>query len=289
MHEAIPMMALPDWLAKLTAESMLRDPFPLADVLEDSCYYAGAGHDGAPVRLFGGNVHSFVYSNCTVRRGEVIEKLHGTRTGFPGFSIVGLRDIAEHELMQHGWPFCDAQLEQWLWANDDRMRVDWFIRDRRFVPFVLWIVFERNSTSDLATRPFRFSLLYIGGESVATYQGLYNANGFLPRILYLIMNGHGGNWTVFDDPDRIFARLVGSHPRGIPEWLIANGITAVDDGRLLAPNAPAADRASPWPRLYSGGAKALIDAVGLFAVWQRVADCGHEFPQAVFARAEMRC
>ena len=76
-----------------------------------------------------------------------------------------MRDVSQHELTPHGWQFGDAYLQDWLWANDDRKNVDWFIRGRGYTPFALWVVFERKSTADPATRPRRFSLLHVGGNT----------------------------------------------------------------------------------------------------------------------------
>ena len=48
MNENLPLLAYPNWLKTLTAESMAKDDFPLNDILTDSLYYPSSAFDGDP-------------------------------------------------------------------------------------------------------------------------------------------------------------------------------------------------------------------------------------------------
>ena len=81
----------------------------------------------------------------------------------------------------------------------------------------------------------RFSLLYIGGEGVATFDALYIGNNAIPQILALInSDGFSGNWTSFRDETEIFGRMVLNNPNGIPKYLLCGGCVTGDPPRLYA-------------------------------------------------------
>jgi len=63
---------------------------------------------------------------------------------------------------------------------------------------------------DESYNPKRFSLLYIGGEGVATYQALYLSNRIKPKIVTVINpgTGFGLNWTDFRERNKIFGRTI---------------------------------------------------------------------------------
>jgi hypothetical protein len=88
-------------------------------------------------------------------------------------------------------------------------------------------VFQLRSDSRLTGAPFRFSLLFVCADGVATFQGLYNANLIAPKVVAVIQPGYsfGCNWTNFNDPEQIFARLVLENPAGQPEMLLYGGIS----------------------------------------------------------------
>ena len=44
-----PSSDVPDWLARLSADTMISEAFPLRDILRDSLYYPASSFDGDPV------------------------------------------------------------------------------------------------------------------------------------------------------------------------------------------------------------------------------------------------
>lgn len=248
MIEQIPSLAMPLWLTNLSAELMNTEPFPLNDVLKDSLYYPGAGTDGKPVQWLTGNTYSFIYTDYGVARSEFLDALQGEQTGFAGYRILGTRDVTMQELIPNGWiPMVPFEY--------DGNPLAW--REVIAQPFCIWTVFERLLEFDVAHGPERFSLLYLCGEGVASYQALYNSNRIKPKILFLIQHGFGCNWTNFEDPDAILARSVASNPAGMPDWLI---------GRSRS-NEAEHENLSFWPRYYPGPYIHYLDGWYGYAVW----------------------
>ncbi len=201
----------PAWLMALNDQ--LPDPIPIRDVLDGSLYYPSCALDGDPVRYLGGLVHSFVYVDYAVGRDAVLESLHDPRREFRGYHIIGWRDVTEHELAPEGWtPQCPGP-EDGVAVTSERSPE---------APFAVWTVLERDADHDAAHGPDRFSLLYIGGEGVATFQALYGGNDCAPLVVAIIQPGHGFglNWTNFEDPNMIFARSVRGNRAGRPRYLL---------------------------------------------------------------------
>jgi hypothetical protein len=206
MIEIIRPMALPSWLSNLTEDNIKKDPFPLTDILQDSLYYPGAGHDGRPVKWLSGNVYSFVYTDYGVSKQSVIL---GT---FKGYKKLAYRDVKMVELIPSGWaqPITPN-------ANDGNPKAWEEIFEE---PYAIWTIYERIPNFSENHGPERFSLLYICCDGVAGYQALYNANKIKPKILFLINHGFGCNWTNFEDPGKILARSVRANINGLPDFLV---------------------------------------------------------------------
>jgi hypothetical protein len=205
----LPKVDLPIWLSELNVESIKSGDFPLESLLQDSLYYAGAGVDGKPIRWLAGNLHSFIYTDYMLGRDRLLEAINFRC--FRGFRIVAQRDISVDEI--HPTRLAPVKIE----PNDGRPDA---FADGLAQPFCIWFVLERLPDYTDEHGPSRFSLLYIGGESVATYNALYNSNHMKPKFLFLINHGFGGNWTNFEDQTKIFARVVRENPAGMPDYLM---------------------------------------------------------------------
>ena len=208
-------IAVPPWLTELSPTTMMNGEFPLRELLKDSLYYPCSGLDGDPVKHLAGNIVSFVYADYGNDRDTVLNDL--TNKGFSGYEPLAIRSVTERELAPHGWlpvPPTD---------HDGRPSSvsDWVQK-----PFCIWCVFQRQEGFAADYGPSRFSLLYICGDGVATFQAIYNTNAVAPRAVAVIQPGHGilgGNWTDLTDPEKIFARSVRDNPAGLPEVLLYGG------------------------------------------------------------------
>ena len=81
---------------------------------------------------------------------------------------------------------------------------------RKCVPFGHWSIWQRREQYGDRTGPALFSLFFLAGEGVASYQHLYERNGHVPKLCAIIQPGHafGNNWTNFFNPDAPFWKVV---------------------------------------------------------------------------------
>jgi len=208
MIQEIPGSQVPDWIPQYGP----LDRLPLLELLSGSVYYPASGFDGQPVKILAGNFHSFVYVDYGLSRDQLLATLRSER-GFLGYGIVALRDVTEQELIPNGWTpllpnHCDGNP-----------------RPLQTQPFSVWVVLKRQSDFNEEHGPMYFSLLYICGDGVATYQAIYLGNKTYPAVVAIIQpgTGFGGNWTNFEDPQRIFGRTVMGNPDGVPTYLLYGG------------------------------------------------------------------
>jgi hypothetical protein len=209
----LPGQFMPEWLAHMTPEKMLRDPFPLHDLLSGSLYYPSSSFDGDPVAYLGGNHFSFVYVDYGEERNDLLAALE--EPGFLGYRVLCHRPILQTELTLRGWTPVVPQ------GRLRRPPQGW-VRP----PFCEWVIFERNADFCAEHGPERFSLLFLCADGLATFQALYVGNGVAPGTVAIIQPGHGmfgGNWTDFTDPDGPLAEAVFSNPAGWPDFLLHGG------------------------------------------------------------------
>lgn len=206
-----------NWLESLTAEEIQSGTLPLAQLLQDSFYYPSCGFDGGIVkdcntlgRSFG--IQSFVY--CDYATGE--EAFMEMQNSFLGYHVLSSRPLQAQELTPNGWvPQFPPKVSL---HNYQKYKNSW-------KPFGHWTVYQRNEDRDESLGPRRFSLLYIGGEGVATYQALYWSNGQHPKALAIIQpgTGFGLNWTDFRKKDYPLHWVVKNNPFGVPELVYFGG------------------------------------------------------------------
>jgi hypothetical protein len=176
---------VPEWIGNTSKP--LRE-LPLVDILSGSVYYPASGIHGAPVKYLGGNFHSFVYVDYGVGRDCLVQNLDG----FRGYQLVAFRDVTQGELTPNGWK------QQYVRSPQCNPR---HITNLKSPPFGVWSIHKRTEEYGPDHGPDRFSLLFIGGDGVATFQALYHGNHVTPAVVAVIQPGtrFGGNWTNFED------------------------------------------------------------------------------------------
>lgn len=212
MIPGIKRKPVPKWLSELNN----LDHLPIRNVLLNSLYYPSCGRDGDPVKYIGGHIHSFIYVDYGREKEKVWHDLNDNEQGFKGYQIIYSREVDKHELIPHGWrPIYPEHLD----GDPEKYRR--IIKN----PFAVWAIHQRNPDLGDVHGPERFSLLYICGDGVATFQALYHGNGVTPDIVAIIQpgSGFGWNWTYFRRPDGIFSRSVLGNPAGTPEYLLYGG------------------------------------------------------------------
>ena len=199
------------WLENL--ESL--DVLPIDDLLKDSIYYPASYCDRSVIEIFGGYGHSFIYVDFYRNKEFLNEQINEQ---FKGYRKLFHREVKQSEL-------CFRPYNPILPVNGE----DGDLEECRFKtrnvkePCAFWVVYERGGSIDPGYGPKRFSLLYIAGEGVATYQALYYSNKTKPSLIVMIAcnTGTGGNWTEFLKRGGFFERVVLGNPAGHPDYITA--------------------------------------------------------------------
>jgi hypothetical protein len=195
------------YLNSLTYEGIRNGKFPLQEILLNSLYYPACDNDGGVVkdcntlnRALG--IESFIY--CDYAFGE--DRLNQSLDSFSGYQVLAIRDLKPADLTPNGW---SPQIPPRLSRNEYLRYADAYKQ-----PFAKWIVYERALDRDETHGPKRFSLVYIGGEGIATYQALYWSNNACPKAVAIIQPGHafGLNWTDFTQPDGHLHWVITNNP-----------------------------------------------------------------------------
>ena len=213
---------MPSWLATVTPET----PFDRNKVLANSVYYPGCEFDGAPFEAYGGFTHSFVYADYFVER----EWLTSEIPKIAGYTPIFIKDVSKQDLAPNPCIRLERKARDFHDWRPNRTMAD-LVRsaisniNSNVTPYCIWTVFERRSTVNPGHGPERFSLLYIFGEGVATYESIYNGNRICPSAIVLNRadTGFGRNWTIFEQRDSIFERVVKANPAGLPRYLFTFG------------------------------------------------------------------
>lgn len=204
-------------LTQLSPQQIKHEPIPIQELLKDSLYYPSAGFDGGVVKFFSRQVQSFVFCDYGFHERDFLQEMDG----FRGYTVFASRRIFPSDLTPNGW---HRQMPPGMTPEVYMKYID---LDKK--PFAHWVVYERSEQFDENHGPQRFSLIYIGGEGVATYQALYWSNGLCPKILAIIQPGtaFGHNYTDFSKKDGFLAWVVYNNPFGTPQTILFGG--SVDD------------------------------------------------------------
>lgn len=187
-------------------------------------FYPASGTDGDPVRHFGGHFLSFVYADYALPEKDFLREL---KKGFRGYRRLFTRRVEETVLAPSGWP--TLSLTKRNTTADERRKYERpFLTPAPF--YAYWAVFVRKRGQREDHGPQRLSLLQIAHEGVEAFQALYVANSIAPRGIAVIQpgTGFGGNWTSFENPQGVLARMVCANPAGRPQYLLYGGIGEPD-------------------------------------------------------------
>ncbi len=200
-------------LPHLNPDQVLSQPLPIGELLENSLYYPSSDFDGRVVKFFSKRTNSFVFCDYGVGENALFQEMNH----FYGYQVLAHRPLTMEELVPNGWKM----------KLPPQFNMTEYYSQRDFIkgPFAHWIVYDRlkEFTDDHGAK--RFSLIYIGGEGVATYQALYWSNKKCPKILAIIQPGHGFgfNWANFGDPDGPLEWVVYNNRYGRPDTILYGG------------------------------------------------------------------
>lgn len=249
MVTELSQLKMPSWLASLKTNNLMTAIFPLKEIIHDSLFYPACGFDGQPVKYFAGNVYSFIYVDYSRTKKALFQELESS--GFRGYNIAGYREISKRELALSDW----EQIMPIDFADEQKHHIVKIAK-----PYAIWAIFQRENDFSEEHGPKRFSLLYLCAEGVAAYQALFNSNNIVPKIIAIINpgTGFGGNWTNFEDPDKIFAKIVKQNKAGIPRYLIYGGR---GNSKYY--------KESCWPDIYGNCIYFIERNGGGIGVWQK--------------------
>ncbi len=232
MIPELPLAPVPEWL-RLASHPL--GPLPLIELLAGSVFYPACGFDGRPVQYLAGNYYSFVYADYWTELDEMIRQL----STFEGYSPMSFRHVATKELAPRGWFRVIPAIGR---------GVDQFPNQLIEPTFALWAVLRRKPEIDSRHGPERFSLLYVGGEAVATFRSLYTQNRCKPDVLAIIAPGEAN----FRDEGSELAREVLCRNRaGVPRFLVSEVWEEPRDRNSVWPSYPnRAGILGRWLRLW---------------------------------------
>jgi hypothetical protein len=213
------------YLNNLTAKDIEQGVLPINDILANSLYYAACESDGGVVKDCNKlnsqlGIVNFIYADYAF--GE--ERLNQELDTFHGFTVFAMRNLKQHELTPNNW---QMQIPPGLTPAEYFRYSSQFKR-----PFAKWVVYERVPEKGEDFGPRRFSLLYIGGEGIASYQALYWTNNACPKAVAIIQPGisFSNNWTDFTVSDGYYYWVVANNPNGLmPKQIYFGGIMGRED------------------------------------------------------------
>jgi hypothetical protein len=200
-------------IQNLTTDAIQNQRLPINELLDNSLYYPSSGFDGGIVKNYSKKIQSFIYCDYATGKDALLNQLNN----FRGYRILGNRPLKKDELVPNGWNMelpPNFNLQQY-YSHKDAFKV----------PFAHWVVYERLEGFSEDHGPDRFSLIYIGGEGVATYQALYWSNKKSAKALAIVQPGigFGLNWTDFRDRSGALAWVVMNNQFGVPDTIFYGG------------------------------------------------------------------
>lgn len=214
LRKKLYLRPVPTWLENL--ESL--DVLPIDDLLKDSIYYPASYCDRSVIEMFGGYGHSFIYVDLCMKKAFLNEQINRQ---FNGYNKLFYREVKQSELCFRPYSPILPVIEE----DGDPKKCRFYTRNGE-EPTAFWVVYERRDSTDVGYGPKRFSLLYIAGEGVATYQALYYSNKTKPSLIAMLTcnTGAAGNWTEFLKRGGFFERVVLTNPAGHPDYITADEV-----------------------------------------------------------------
>jgi hypothetical protein len=210
---------------RLSKEFIESGKVSMEDLLCDSLFYPACWIDGNPIKFFNEHydeygITSYVYVDYAMSS----EELMSHEDSFRHYRIYASRELKEQELVVPGF---DWEEYASILSPEEKCHYQEIVLGmfrERIRPFARWLVYEREEDAPYGCGPERFSLLYIGGEAVATYAALFLSRRIAPKAVAIVRpgTGFGGNYTNFYDSQKALMKIINV---GIekPKFLLKDG------------------------------------------------------------------
>lgn len=192
LYEYLRQLAepIPSWLADFQHGDVFnRQSFFASRIV----YYAGAGFDGHPVKLFGSthSAHCFVYVDYGVTEAEMIAEIEHPRWRFLGYHTLARLQLAEHDLAPRGWT-------PHVSPGETGQQPYRFVGDG-FRPFGFLEVLQRDEQRDDPHGPERLAVLFLGADGIAAYDALFCQKPHVSNPFAVVLQDHrgGGGYDSF--------------------------------------------------------------------------------------------
>ena len=214
-------------LLSLSVDDVHNKPLPLMQLLESSLYYPSSRLDGGVIKycnmhLSGEQINSFVYCDYSCEESDLVAR---AKDDFVGYHVFAHRTVLKEEIGADRMPL------NIIPSPDEQRRFERFYGRRMFMRlYCHWLIMERDENFDDSHGPERFSLLYVRGDGVQAYSGLYAVNKISPKVLAIMQAGYSyeGYWTRFDDKNGCLYNFMNRVPERMPQYVFYGG---ADDAR----------------------------------------------------------
>ena len=268
----LPQQPVPGWLTDLDPEpcpqrfrlqqvdlalpDALDGRIPLRNILAESFFYPGCGHDGRLLKYTNGFVHSFVHVDLWTRRESYQDELFGSPDQNPHAGIRGY-----HCILCHEFDFDDLLPFRRTHRHGQPARRHGLPERETFhrcgTGKGMWTVWQRNPGFDDQHGSERFSLLFINMDACTFYAATYNHLGIRPLVAAFFLG-------MVSDLIPKLRSVFAENRAGMPFLLMAG---APNNGRKhLYPFG----RESAWPDLY--GPDPVCPHLGMFPLKQACVD-----------------
>jgi len=197
---------------------------PLAELLQDSCFYPACGCDPRPVLALWGRVCNFIYVDYSSQAQGDFSRLVASLSG-QQFRCLEQRPIGPSDL----WPQREAWPDAFHRSNAPHV-------ERGFWDAEPWGIWARFLDVRKPEGSPALNLLLLGTEGIAAYRELYVASGIAPTWLALLRPGcgMGGGWTDFwtESP---FAEAMQANPAGLPLGILCDDYRPYPPSNLGTP------------------------------------------------------
>ncbi len=142
-------------------------------------FYPGSGHDGHPIKLFGGThaAHCFVFADDGIPMIEYKARLEDAEhNGHPnGYQPLEVRELRESELDYNSYT-----------ARAGRVG-----SPPAGPGFALLAILDRRADFDEEHGPTRIAILVVGADVLGTFQVLFRQVGDQPAPFAVVLQDHG--------------------------------------------------------------------------------------------------